>query len=102
MFRYITHTDPEIVSNDPLFIEMQIFYSELAKLANEVVFIPNVQLNSGVTPHLPILLRRIYNQQSLDMFRSSIDYQLNNKPNTRKRIAAIKCDKCLIVNWEGE
>ncbi|KAI6173169.1 hypothetical protein M3Y98_01053400 [Aphelenchoides besseyi] len=97
---YITHTDPAIIPNDPLFVEMQLFYTELSKIARDVVFIPQVQVQSAVMPHLQILQRRIYNEESLDMFRTSLSYQYNFKPNTRKRIAAVRCPRCLIVEFE--
>lgn len=46
-FSYITHQDPAIIKNDPSFIEMQLFYGELAKIARELVKSKKTRCNNS-------------------------------------------------------
>ncbi|KAI6212784.1 hypothetical protein M3Y94_00069600 [Aphelenchoides besseyi] len=85
--------DSRNITQDSIYREMITFYVELSKIAREIVLIPGVQFDS-------ILHRNLVLNENMKMFRLPYNYIARQKPNTRRRLAAVKCPKCVVVKWE--
>ncbi|KAI6209823.1 hypothetical protein M3Y96_00262100 [Aphelenchoides besseyi] len=102
---YLYPTDPPIsvlqITDDPHFIELQTLYSRLSSLAREVVLVPQVQFETGITAHMTVLQRRIlYGEDVMDMFRINYELEAHVRKNLKKRIAQVNCSKCVLVDFE--
>ncbi|KAI6231925.1 hypothetical protein M3Y95_00432900 [Aphelenchoides besseyi] len=102
---YLYPTDPPIsvsqITDDPHFIELQTLYSRLSSLAREVVLVPQVQFETGITAHMTVLQRRIlYGEDVMDMFRINYELEARVRKNLKKRIAQVNCSKCALVDFE--
>ncbi|KAI6177847.1 hypothetical protein M3Y97_00951900 [Aphelenchoides bicaudatus] len=80
---------------------MQTFYTELSKIATEVVFVPIGHIETGVNPLLKILRRQLYENEDLEMFHVPTSFQFNLWPNFKKRSKAIQCPNCILLDWES-
>jgi hypothetical protein len=54
---------------DPLYLALQEMYTRLGKIAREVVFVPQIHFKLELGSTMSHLLRQIYNNGSLEMFR---------------------------------
>ncbi|KAI6207203.1 hypothetical protein M3Y99_01862500 [Aphelenchoides fujianensis] len=64
--------DPPVVdwATDPMMREIQQKFGALAEIAREVVFVPRGHFESGISPHLETLQKRVMYNQDLSMFRT--------------------------------
>lgn len=62
----------ENIQQDAIYREIQQFYSSLAEIAREVVFVAVGHFETGVHPHLKILQRQILYDGDLSMFKTPV------------------------------
>ncbi|KAI6173121.1 Acyltransferase [Aphelenchoides besseyi] len=102
---YLLPYDPPInmrnLSLDPLYMEIQKRYTELAEIARDVVFVPRGHFDTGISNHLQTLQKRILYNQDLSMFRTPVWFNRQGfLVNLKKRVDLLNCSKCVVINWE--
>jgi hypothetical protein len=71
-FNFLNPPLTEPIEKDEYFNQMQQFFSELAKVAREVVFVPSMHIDWNIEPFAQILQKQLYFGLDLHLFQQRL------------------------------